>query len=45
MMMSKRRYVELHTLEWDLVNSVCRECFVNGWECMYYRGECRQEKE
>ena len=37
----KDRYIELHTLEWDIQNSPCGECpYVN--DCQYYYGKCPQ---
>jgi len=33
------RYIELHTLEFDIQHSACGECeFIN--DCQYYYGKC-----
>ena len=36
-------YIEAHSLEFDLENSDCRECYQKHLECLYYSGECRNE--
>lgn len=38
-------YNELHTLEWDLLNSPCRDCYLNDFECLNYLNKCRQLNE
>ena len=43
--MNKREYVELHTIEWDILHSACRDCYLNDLECNRYRGKCRKENE
>lgn len=36
-------YIEMHTLEWDIINSACGNCeFVSN--CRYYYGECPHDK-
>ena len=42
-MYNKHEYAELHTIEWDILNSACRECYLNDLECNRYQGECRCE--
>ena len=35
----KDAYIEMHTLEWDIINSACGDCeFLNN--CQYYYGGC-----
>ena len=43
--MSKKRdaYIEAHSLEFDLENSDCKECYSKHLECLYYCGKCRNE--
>lgn len=43
--MNKREYVEYHTLEYDILHSNCRECYLNNLECGYYQNKCRRIKE
>lgn len=42
--MNKREYVEYHTLEYDILHSNCRECYLNDLECLHYIGDCRNGK-
>ena len=43
--MGSRReaYIEAHSLEFDLENSDCKDCYSKNLECLYYRGKCRNE--
>ena len=43
--MGSRRdaYIEAHSLEFDLENSDCKDCYNKHLECSYYYGECRNE--
>ena len=43
--MGSRRdaYIEAHSLEFDLENSECKECYSKQLECLYYYGKCRNE--
>ena len=43
--MGSRRdaYIETHSLKFDLENSDCKDCYNKHLECLYYRGECRNE--
>ena len=43
--MSKKRdaYIEAHSLEFDLENSDCKECYSKHLECSYYYRKCRNE--
>lgn len=36
-------YIEAHSLKFDLENSDCKDCYNKHLECLYYRGECRNE--
>lgn len=37
------RYIEMHTLEWDIEHSACRDCEHRKKEgCQYYYGNCSQ---
>ena len=36
-------YIEAHSLEFDLENSDCKECYSKHLECLYYCGKCRNE--
>ena len=36
-------YIEAHSLEFDLENSDCKDCYKKHLECSYYSGECRNE--
>ena len=41
-MMNRQEYIELHSIEWDIMHSPCGECeFVNN--CQYYYGKCPNE--
>lgn len=42
-MIDKQSYVELHTLEWDILNSACKDCYINNLECLYYSEGCRKK--
>ena len=42
-MIGSERYIENHTLEFDIENSDCNECYQKHLECQYYYGECRRE--
>ena len=42
----RERYVELHSIEFDIINSDCRDCeYRKKDDCQYYYGKCRQEVE
>ena len=43
--MGSRRdaYIEAHSLEFDLENSDCKDCYKKHLECLYYSGECRND--
>ena len=43
--MGSRRdvYIEAHSLEFDLENSDCKDCYSKHLECLYYYGECRND--
>ena len=36
------RYIELHTIEWDILHSACRDCEhrKKGEGCQYYFNKC-----
>ena len=39
----RERYVESHTLEWDIQHSACGKCeYVE--DCQYYYGRCPNQK-
>ena len=40
-MLNKHDYTEMHTIEWDILNSDCRDCYLNDLECNRPYGECR----
>jgi len=40
--MNRREYIELHSIEWDIMHSPCGKCkFVDN--CQYYYGKCPNE--
>lgn len=41
-MLDKHEYAEMHTIEWDILNSDCRDCYLNNLECNRPYGECRK---
>lgn len=43
LMIGSEKYVELHSLEFDIENSECSKCHREHLECNYYYGECRYE--
>lgn len=40
--MNKNTFSELHSLEFDILNSECRDCYLNHLECTYYKEGCRK---
>lgn len=45
-MLNKHEYAELHTIEYDILNSACRDCYLNNLKCTYYTSEgCRNESK
>ena len=43
-MIKTEDYAELHTLEWDIINSPCGDCVYRQQDnCQYYNGNCPQE--
>ena len=40
------RYVENHSIEWDIEHSACKNCeYRKKQGCQYYYGRCRQGDE
>ena len=39
------RYVENHGLEFDVLYSDCRDCYLNNLECLHYTTGCRRDSE
>ena len=43
-MLNRDEYADLHTIEWDLLHSGCRDCYLNNLDCNRPYGECRFEQ-
>ena len=43
MMMNRQDYVELHSLERDIIYSACGDCYKEGLDCLRYYDKCRKE--
>ena len=43
LMFRRDEYIEAHSLEFDLENSDCKDCYSKHLECLYYYGKCRNE--
>lgn len=36
-------YIDYHSLEFDILHSKCRDCYLNNLECTYYNEDCRND--
>lgn len=39
----REQYQDDHTIEFDILNSDCKNCYVNNLECLHYKNKCRNE--